>query len=326
MTDLPPDRHLDSRGLKACLATSAPVEIPIEGTPPIRLFIDPYQPAVGIRCHDDGSSPETELDHLRVRTIHHDGTPKIEIAITEQALFIDGYPVLCAIADRVQLGGSRLASALSETVRFLGQLLHRTDGMSQDAEIGLFGELLFLLGLLGTVGTETGVQAWLGPETEEHDFSLRGLDLEVKTTSAERRRHWISSVSQLEAKPNRDLWFVSQQVTQTGTGGRTLAELVEVVRTRVGASTVRTLFEERLDASGWRGTFATRLRRQWLRRSEAATYRVDTDFPRLSEPALRLPTTATGRIVQVRYEIDLTGVPSAPNPPSFIRTAVRMER
>ena len=68
----------------------------------------------------------------------------LEIVIDDPSLFIGAYPVLRAVADRVQLDGMDVMNALSSTIRLLDQLLRRDVGLPVEREVGLLGELLVL--------------------------------------------------------------------------------------------------------------------------------------------------------------------------------------
>ena len=149
------------------------------------LFIDPHTSASG--CADrqpPDEVPPTGLEHLTAHTVHHDGQRMIEIAVTDPRLFVDAYPLLCAVADRVQLDQQTLTAALAETLRRLGHLLQTENVLSQEKEIGLVGELLFLAGIAHVVGPDAALTAWRGRQAEEHDF---GLD-ETTSRSRPRRR------------------------------------------------------------------------------------------------------------------------------------------
>lgn len=322
----PTDRHLDIPELQRCLSLDVPVEFPIDGTPPLRVFIDPYQPAVGIRCPDDGSRPTTDLEHVEVRTVHRDKTRQLEVLVTEPELFLDAYPALCAMADRIQLHGVSVASAVADTLRLLGKLLHRLDRLPVEAELGLFGELLLLHGLCETVGRDEAISAWLGPDAEEHDFSLRGIDIETKTTRGERRTHWISSLTQLDPHPGSPLWLVSHQLTPAGPGsGHTLPELVDLLRALLGKSAQRARFDELLHQAGWHDASAGSLRTRWRRRAPSLGFHVDDGFPRLTPNALHHTAASRAHILDVRYHVDLSRFSASPDIPAFLATALSSE-
>lgn len=318
------DRHLTLANLQHHLREGVPVEFPVDGSPAAALFIDPHEQTVGVRIPDDGSRPDTKLEHVRVRSVHRSGGKRwIEVLITDRSLFLDGYPVLCGIADRVQLHGMTVAAAVSDALHLLGRLLERVDRMSIECEVGLFGELLFLVGLCRSIGAARAVAGWLGQSREEHDFGVEGVDIEVKTTTGEQRSHWISSLTQLQNTPGRPLWLVSYQLTAAGSdSGHTLTQLVTTARGLVDDVPSREQLEAVLTASGWRDTHEQLFVNRWQLRSHPLALHVDDDFPRLTPARLTAAQVDTVRIPDVRYRVDLTGLVEQSEPPDFLVTAL----
>lgn len=320
------DRHLDIAGFERCLAAGVPVEFPIEGEPRTFVFVDPDRPVIGLRIPDDGSGPETDLEHVEIRTVFRHEAQWLEILITDTGLFLDGYPLLCSIADRIQLQGMDAGTSIAETLRVLERLLARIGAMSTELELGLLGELLMLRGLIGSVGVEDAVESWLGPESEEHDFALHGADLEVKTTQSERRLHWISSLDQLDTSLGRPLWLVSVQLTRAGLGaGTTLPACVEIVRSVIGRGSAQDVFEDRLEKAGWRESQAGIVRTRWRPRSASQAFLVEAGFPRLTAKILAQAHVPMMHIPVVQYRVDLSDVRPAADPPSFLDRALTME-
>src|SRR5207302_797447 len=103
--------------------------------------------------------------------------------------------------------------ALDETLAIWSRVLARRSRMSRDHEVGLYGELLLVRALMTAWTVGEAVASWRGPAAEEHDFGLPQFDVEVKTTTSERRRHWITSLTQLMPTRSRPLWLISIQVT-----------------------------------------------------------------------------------------------------------------
>ncbi|GAA1290522.1 hypothetical protein Psi02_15180 [Planotetraspora silvatica] len=319
-----PDRHISADSFEDFVQRAIPLEHPIPGEPRLILFIDPRRQEIGLRAQADTSQPrlETGLEHVRLRPVQRGVDRFLEIAITDPRMFADAYPLLCAVADRVQLQGLNLRVALSDTLRILGRLLARTDTLPIEKELGLFGELMLLLGLSREVGPQEALDAWRGTEGEEHDFGLRGHDIEVKTTSAERRTHWIGSLTQLHPTGDRPLWLVSHQLTRAeSSDGHTLPELIDAVRHRL--EDLRSAFDRRLHDTGWREPYRETSRTRWRRRETSAAFAVDDGFPSLTPQRLR--GLALERIPEVRYRVDLTQQPFGPVAPDFLLKALTGE-
>ncbi|MEC3979841.1 PD-(D/E)XK motif protein [Amycolatopsis sp. H20-H5] len=320
------DRHLDASTFERYVDMGVPLEFAVEGHPPVQVFIDPATPAIGIRIPDDGTRPESRLEHLVARKVFRDDAQWIEVLITQQELFLDGYPLLCAIIDRLQLQNMCTDAAVTETLRVLGRILQRIDVLTVEMEIGLLGELLVLRTLIDPLGAGTAVDAWCGPHAEEHDFALDGLDLEVKSTQSERRAHWISSWTQLDESPGCPLWLLSLQLTRSGpTAGRTLPGYIEHVRAAVGPGVALDMLDQKLNRTGWRSAMAPIMHTRWLLRSTPTVHRVSVGFPRLTRAAADTDAVGVGRITDLRYRIDLTDMPSADGVPAHLEAALGLE-
>jgi hypothetical protein len=312
-----PERHLSVDSFSAYLRAGAPIEHPVPGTPRLHLFIDPERVRIGLRgpAGPRESPTPTGLEHVTVRAVHHNGQRLMEIEVRDASLFVDAYPVLCAVADRVQLDGQPITAALTATLRRLGHLLRPENILPRELEIGLLGELIVLSGLVRVIGTANSLASWRGAQAEEHDFDLGECDLEVKTTTSERRGHWIASLSQLEPTGDRLLWLLSCQITAAGTSGRTLPELVERTRALFVDHAERDRFDRRLSEAGWSERFVATCRHRWRLRSTMTTYCIRVGFPRLSAGRLQDAGVNLAHISDVRYRVDLTGWP-ADHPPA----------
>lgn len=307
------DRHLSPDGLGQFLAAGVRATVPLEGEPAAQLQIDPPsgELALDVAWPSDLSLELEPYARLAVDVVHHDGQRWARISIHGSDVLQPAYPVLCAIADRVQQDGLPLNGAVRESLHRYRMLLETQERLSTDAEIGLFGELLVLRHLLSVVGPEEGLAAWLGTLGEEHDFSLPELDLEVKTTQSERRRHWIGSLTQLVAAPDRDLWLVSVQVTAAGAAadGRTLSGLIDEIRSSL-ASEERSAFDGGLSEAGYTHEAARLYTRLLVLRASPAAF--DTSvaaFPRLTPEMLDGAGADLSRIPEVSYTVDLSGLP-----------------
>lgn len=318
------ERHVSAENFDRLLGGGVPVVLPVSGTPTTFVFIEPRVPELGLRIEitSDGEAPDTGLSNIFARVALRDGKRFFEAVVTAPELFHDAYPVLCSVADRVQLGGLSPASALHATLDRMSSLLRTPDFLSREREVGLFGELLVLGGLVDRLGAAKAVEAWRGSQAEEHDFGLPDLDVEVKTTTSESRTHWIESLTQLVPKVRRPLWLVSHQLTTAGAGsGSTLPGLVETVSARIGPGGQQDLFENALSHAGWRYDYQERLTTRWTRRSASRGYHVTGAFPRLTPDDLRERGVVIDRIPGIRYRIDLDGFEGEYETPEIIRTA-----
>jgi hypothetical protein len=327
-TDQINDRHLTAAGINKYINRLVPVELPIAGRPKVSIFIHPDTPEMGLRVHDTGDArlPQTNLRHVVTRATLYNGTKCLEIVVTVAWLFRDAYPLLCAIADRVQLDGLRPFEAVRLSLQQLSMLLRQNNTFSKDQEIGLMGELLTLSGLVDVLGFDEAIASWLGGKKEEHDFRLSEADLEVKTTTTEHRSHWITSLTQFVATVERPLWLVSHQLTEAGSGGgSSLSELVEKIRRSGAAGTARDALERGLEGAGWSDDLISHCTTRWTKRAESRAYTVSGEFPRLTPDQFAALGIDALRVSEVKYRINLDGLAHAEDPPQVIRAAISCE-
>jgi Putative PD-(D/E)XK family member, (DUF4420) len=301
-------RHVSAQGFADYLAANVPVVLPLAGEPAVTIFIDPTKMRIGLRSPiaTDSPVPPSPLANLQLSTVHVDGARQIEIASSEPELFNDVYPMLCAVADRVQIEHEAPLVALEQTLEIWGRLLAQRTRLSRDNEIGLVGELLFLRGLAKAWTPAEAVSSWRGPAAEEHDFGLTELDLEIKTTTGERRKHWISSATQLVPSPGRALWLVSIQITGAGAGGESLAGLVDSVASLITDDVAQVRFRGVLKSLHWSDDQRDLYVQRWQLRSKPRALSVNDAFPALTPDTLAALGLDTGHITQLRYELDIT--------------------
>jgi hypothetical protein len=317
-------RHVGAQGFADYLAADVPVVLPLAGEPAVTIFIDPTKMRIGLRSPiaSDSPVPPSPLANLYLSIVHVDGARQIEIASSEPELFNDVYPMLCAVADRIQIEHEAPLVALEETLEIWGRLLAQRTRLSRDNEVGLVGELLFLRGLAKTWTPADAVNSWRGPAGEEHDFGLTALDLEIKTTTGERRKHWISSATQLVPSPGRPLWLVSIQITGAGAShGESLTGLVDSVASLITDDAAKVRFRDVLKALHWNDDQRDLYIQRWQLRSKPRALSVNDSFPALTPDTLAAVGLDTGHITQLRYELDVTDWPSD-DPPQLLMSTL----
>ena len=84
------------------------------------------------------------------------------------------------------------------------------EGLSEEAQRGLFGELAVLENLcLAELDKSEAVSSWTGPDAAHQDFKIGGAAVEVKTTLATRHaRISITNEKQLDERPHLVLLLV----------------------------------------------------------------------------------------------------------------------
>jgi len=310
MTAPPSDRHLRPEGLREYLAAAVPTLVPVDGEPRCFLVVDPVAHRIALSVPWSAGDPPdlTSYRHFFTETVARDGTRWLEFGVEGPDVLVEAYPVICAVADGIQLDGKAFAVAVRDVLESYHELLRGIGRLSDQEEVGLIGELLVLDRLVGSFGGAVAVGSWRGAISEEHDFGLPADDVEVKTTTSEARRHWVGTATQLEPTVGRPLWLLSLQVTGAGVGGSSLSDLVSQVRSKLLDGPVRSLFDERLSRVGWRDNHAKLYVRRFRLRTDPAVFRVGPTFPAITPAKLSSAGVSVNRIAALRYLLDLDGV------------------
>lgn len=312
-------RHLSRDGLADYLAAGAPAVIKIDGDPVLYLVIEPALHRLALRAPLPRKSvPDlSTYRHVSAVAIHWNDRQWFELRIDGRML-LDAYPVLCSVADRVQMHRVDVGPAVTDALASLKELLSSHGRLSEEQEIGLFGELLVLRRFIQDDSVPDPIRSWRGSAREEHDFDIGADDVEVKSTTSENRHHWIGDINQLKPTPGRRLWLASIQLTGAGAGGHSLPDLIDATRAVTPHASAQEL-HRKLDAAGWRDETAPLYIRRFRLRCPPAVFEVDTTFPALTPTLLAAAGVDCGRFVRVKYMINLDGLPAALAPPEPLR-------
>lgn len=172
--------------------------------------------------------------------------------------------------------------------------------MSDEAEIGLVGELFVLGAMMGEgVPAVVAVESWVGPLDAPQDFEIGTGSLEVKSTIAVvgfvAR---IGSLEQLDDSVRQPLFLAGARLEQTNSGSP-LPALVEAILRSIGDDAeARRLFGDRLLAAGFRADQADRYVRGFSLES-IRVLEVADSFPRLT------PGSVPDGVRRASYEIDI---------------------
>jgi hypothetical protein len=139
---------------------------------------------------------------------------------------------------RLGLGqGARIAQDVFAEVEPLVEMALRRVALSEEAIIGLIGELLCLEQLLLGVSDHSEMRSavldsWRGHQHAARDFSLGTNAIEVKTTTLLSSVHVAHSLAQVEATPTdqlaeHSLYLLSIGLTRAEEGGVSLPDAVE---------------------------------------------------------------------------------------------------
>ena len=325
MTKHPDDRNaLTPETLSAYFDAGNPAEQRLAEEPICVLGIDPSRGELTLRTPATASDIDVSAYRMiRTDIVEEPGDETVWFRVTVEAKGIEyeAYSLLQSVADQLQQGDD-LERALHLALDAFRGLLARAPRLSEDQEIGLFGELVALDRLIDGVGETKALAAWLGPRAEEHDFVLGEADVEVKTTRSERRIHVIHGLGQLTPTPGRPLHLMSVQVTGAGAAGNgeTLPELIKRIRRRLRSG--RTDFDDRLTECGWEDAQADRLyTMRLLVRSEPRFYAVDGGFPAITSAGLSRIVARPELVRSIDYRIDVTDLEPEGIAPAEFATA-----
>jgi hypothetical protein len=208
-----------------------------------------------------------------------------------------------AILDRIEAGGT-VTQVVSNVLDEFRKLLNRKMGRLSDEEFaGLIGELEFMLkaAKLGPMALET----WTGPDKARHDFTGSVVDVEVKASwSVKPQAVRIHGLQQLLAAESKRLILAVFGMERTGTGGKTLCDLItELTQAGIASDALTSKLEDAgvNDPSEYDA-----------KRFLPAGFRIfdiRDDFPKLTESSFVGASLPSG-IRQVDFTVDL-GVASS---------------
>ncbi len=193
--------------------------------------------------------------------------------------------------------------AVAQAIVELRDLLSRGRAHTLEFLTGLFGELYVAEKLLGI--NPDSARNWTGAISQRHDFSGSRASAEIKSTL---RRGTsiahISSVEQLEpTSDGRPLVLLCLTLERTGTGGRSIHDLIESVR---GISSSPQHVDASLDKLGldaWRHDEILLQERFGV--LDIKIYRVEHGFPRLWSNSF-IGGSAPAGISKIEYDLDLS--------------------
>ncbi|KUM32489.1 PD-(D/E)XK motif protein [Arthrobacter sp. EPSL27] len=266
-----------------------------------------------LRVPSDGSNPDlSPFENIEVDYATDPDQDCFVLRLAAGGMHYAAYSFIAKIVEELQQGHF-FSSAISLSLKEYELLIQSRRLLSSEKQTGLLGELL-LLTYLCSVDPVSAITSWLGPQSEQHDFSFDTFDLEVKTTKSERRTHRIGSATQLEPSENRSLLFLSIQLTAAGVADNafSLAGLVYKIQDLLGPHTLP--FNEYLARLGWRSADVESYRTRYVLRSRPAFYPVDEHFPSLQNSVLQQTIPNYEHLSEISYRADVSHLQPAPVP------------
>lgn len=205
------------------------------------------------------------------------------------------------------VGEERLFQLFLSRIRAWQDFMERSrDGvLGQEAEVGLFGEMVVLKTLLEEgVPAALALDAWQGPLEGLQDFLVGSGAIEVKTTlSAKGFPATVNSLEQLDETLRQPLYVAGVRLVLGG-AGMTLPEFTDVIRELFkDQPTALGMFESRLVQAGYLRALSDKYVRRFTH-SGTAILPVEGDFPRLT----RMNVAAGVRKARYEVDLDLSGV------------------
>jgi hypothetical protein len=215
--------------------------------------------------------------------------------------------VIATLEKQPKNNDARLLSIFISRIRAWQDFMSRgrEEVLSPEAEIGLFGELLFMQDLLNAaIPAGIVVDSWQGPLDGIHDFTLGTGAIEVKATvSPHGFSAKVGSLDQLDDSLIRPLFLVAVRLS-INPSGKSLPILIHETREILEAEPVALAgLNSRLLHVGYFESFAERYTRCFMRNG-TKILAINESFPRLTRANVPI------EIGEVRYEIELDMISS----------------
>jgi hypothetical protein len=256
-----------------------------------RLFIleAPYK-----ILRDLGSLPQTNGVEASIRYMGDEDEHNLSlIIITKKIHYHDLFvPLIKDILERLDAQDTEksveiVISRLLRWQKFLEKF--HFEGLGEEAQRGLFGELYFLNRLLeAEKNILTVIKAWRGPERTVHDFIFHGCATEVKTSiSKQHQKVYVSSERQLDDSQSGVLFLYHLSLDNQSGLGNSLNQIIQVIRQKLSNTPLeKESFEDKLFESGYLDIHAERYNSTVYSVRENNIFKVVEGFPRIIESEL----------------------------------------
>ena len=178
---------------------------------------------------------------------------------------------------------------------------HGVEGLTNEAQIGLFGELSFLVDhLIDRLQAHDSVNAWKGPTGGTQDFDIEGRCVEVKSTTITPPVSVnIVNITQLDETLVELLLLCHTSLVLDGRNGESLPKLVDRLRTTIRGQDVSALygFNAKLIEAGYLDSHRKLYADTRYRHRKTTVFKVNEGFPRITAEDLR------GGISECSYSI-----------------------
>lgn len=306
-------RHLAWEQLKDRIKDGIPfvyrIPSPTTDGPSIDILVSELgaELSMWIPCTTPMTPPPSPLVEIDISLITTPTGQKIEIKTRLASLFQEIYSFFVSISDKIQLNQADPFAAVHETLDGWRELLKTRAILSEEAQLGLRGEL-HILRMLTTIIGDQALAAWTGPQKQPHDFRIGAVELEAKATTGVTHTHIINGLRQLEPSPGHRLYVYSMRFAPAGAkAGTTLSEDIEATRAELG-SAARIRFDAIIkEHFGYRNEHSVHYRLNLQVAGTTQLILVDDSCPRLTVPLIQ-SIPHRGRISDVSYRANFEGL------------------
>jgi hypothetical protein len=263
---------------------------------------------------------ETKGFRLHVEKFGNPVLVRVRLEETSRA-FGDLFKHLCAdvvtavlATTSEQLAVDALCTRLSRWQKFLEEA---AAGLSELAQVGLYGELYFLRRLLlGGCPPRKALDGWQGPLGANHDFMFGYSAVEVKSTTANTDTVLlIANERQLDDTGVSSLILCSCSFDRREHTAQTLPAIIEEVGQMLGLDLLSP-FEDRLLAVGYHRSHNALYATAGYAERRMAYYQVSDSFPRI------VPKDLRPGVHEVQYHTELAAATGLMIPESTVFAAL----
>jgi hypothetical protein len=259
---------------------------------------------------EDRQSRGVELATRELRVPGHETGRYLDITCLDPA-GQDAFDLIGGeLAERLASGRETAPEVAARVIakwrRFWGQVPAKL--LPLNVQIGLFAEVWFLsVWLARSAGHTDAVKRWRGPFGARHDFEWGGRSVETKATLSSRGPiHRINGLDQLTPPEQGQLLLFSLRLREEAGASNSLPSIIEKCRGMLeGDPDGLTQFERALLEVGYSDTNADEYSTLRLRVYEEKLYRVEENFPRLTQSLFR--DSVPAGIERIEYDINLSG-------------------
>jgi len=176
-------------------------------------------------------------------------------------------------------------------------------GLSPEAQRGLYGELRFLRDVLFQhLDITRAISCWQGPSRKNQDFQVSGTGIEVKTSIAKQHQKIsIASEQQLDDTGLKALYIWHLSLHQIHDSGETLPEIIDQIRNQIVLQKgPHHEFELLLLNAGYIDGHREKYDSSGYADREISIFLVRNQFPRIVENDLK------NGVGDIHYSIDLS--------------------